>query len=256
MNWSSIPQLFSNIIGQILPGCVLLVLLCATVLGPTETLRAVTDPDIQSTVFSFGPVVVFLVVSQAVGMLIGQIWTSTIGRLLKNRETNIKKRVMKERFDEHDSIIKALCNPTLALPDFPLPEPFIMHDHLHLVAPEVAARLQKVRAERRNCHALGFGATLILFLNLYLFIHKPSVERIAWEVVLFLTAVACFLRSFRLFEMLNNGIVSTWLCLASAGKLPFQRSATPGDTNAADAKRQEGAEKQSHSMPHRISTPP
>jgi len=225
MNWISIPQMFSTLFGQILPGFVLLALLVATLLGPESAVGTLLEPEAQSRLFSAGAIVVALLVSQAIGMLMGQLWTSTVGRLMRKAETTINRRCSKERLDEHNRMLEGLNLPPLSILSEQLPEPFIMHDHLHLSAPQEAARLLKVRAERRQCHTLAFGAGLLALLNLHFCLQTPSLERVVWETALLLTVVVSSLRSYRLVGFITNGITSTWLCLASGKMLRFQTNA-------------------------------
>ena len=234
MGWNIIPLMFSNLIGQILPGIIILILACFTIIGPNAAMKALLDQDIQSRIFSIGPAVAILFVSQSIGMLFGQMWTSTIGKLIWKAEKRIRKRKLLERLSEHNCMLKALHCIELSASVDDLPEAFVMRDHLHLSAPKEAARLLKVRAERRLCHAIAFGAILIAIFNLYFCIQTPSMERFVWEIILLVTAISSSIRSFRLVGFLTNGTVATWLCLASAEQLEFQKNKQRGNTKPTE----------------------
>jgi hypothetical protein len=229
MSLSSIPLMFSNLIGQILPGFVVLFLFAVTILGPREAVNNILRPDTQGHIFSIGPILISLALSQAIGMLLGQAWTSIFGRALRKFEKRVEREHIEKRLVVHNRTLKALKLAPLSLSAVDLPEAFVMYDHLHLSAPDQAARLLKVRAERRGCHVLALGAALLAVLNFCVTVQPLSPERIGWEVVLWCAAVASVLRSHRLSRMLTNGIATTWLSLASARRLPFQSpSAEPG----------------------------
>jgi hypothetical protein len=222
MKWPSIPQMFSNLIGEVLPGLVVLILFVATILGPKGALDALFDANIQRRVFSIGPLLTVLALSQAVGILLGQFWSSLLGRALQKAEARIEREHLGRRLAVHNHTLVALQLAPLSLSLGDLPDPSVMYDHLHLSAPDQAARLLKVRAERRNCHVLALGAVLLAALNLWLTVQALTPERIGWEVALLCTAVASVLRARRLVGFRANGIATTWLSLASAQRLPFQ----------------------------------
>jgi len=235
MNWNLVPHMFSNLVGQILPGFVLIVLFSLTVLAPQGAVDALLDSDVQRRIFSVGPIVVVLFLSQAIGMLLGQLWTLTIGRLLKNTEAGIARQKMAERLKEHNDMLTGLELVPLPISAHQLPAAFVMHDHLHLSAPSEAARLLKVRAERRHCHALAAGAGLLALINILWCISEPSSGRFAWEIALLGVTVTCSLRSYRLVEFLTNGITATWLCLASGEQLGFQIASQSGNGEGPDS---------------------
>lgn len=233
MNWSSIPTMFSNVIGQILPGLAILILFFASIMGPRGMFFALLDPNMQAKVFSLGPIITMLVVSQVLGMLIGQLWSSTLGRTLKKRDDSIIEKELEQRLTEHNCMLTALKHDRLAMDVQSFPELFVMHDHLHLSAPDQAMRLLKIRAERRHCHALTMGAAILALVHIRFLIGDHSLERMIWEIALISVALASFFRAQRLVGFQANGIAAIWLSLASAGKLAFQM---PEPVSTADAK--------------------
>lgn len=241
MNWVSIPQMFSNLIAQVLPGLCLLLLFFATILGPKGATDVLLSPDMQGRVSSLVPIVTMLVVSQAIGMIVGQLWASLFRSAIDKMEARMNVHILTERLAEHNRMLTALRLPRLSVSANDLPETFVMHDHLHLAAPQEAARLVKLRAEGRYCHVLAIGAATLAICHIYFCIQTPSLERIAWEATLAFTAIVSFLRSHRLVRFRANGIIVTWLSLASGGQLPFQAPARPTSPDAPDKRKDAGA---------------
>lgn len=235
MKWSDIPLMFSSVLGQVLPGAVILILAFATMKGPILAFDLIIEPGAQQRVFSFGFSVTFLIAAYALGMIVGQLWTLTIGPMLKELEARTIKTRVNERLVEHEKLLTAMRLPELRLHAENLPAQFVMCDHLHLCAPEQALRMVKLRAETRYCHVVAIGAIILATVNPTLVSVSSVQERSIWEIFLLVIAAASIMRSHRLVGFATNGITTTWLSMASAKGLPFQsvsRDETEGQETA------------------------
>jgi hypothetical protein len=161
LNWTWIPQLFSDLLGRIIPGAALIVVSYLVAVGPSQAIVNLTDTALHEKAFALGPALIFLLCSYLTGFVIGQLWI-TMGQLWQLWITLLGKRAVvanaeddkttqecrDECLAEHDKLQASLGMPKLALSSNDLPRTFVMHDHLRLVASAEAQRLLKLRSPK------------------------------------------------------------------------------------------------------------
>lgn len=235
MNWTWIPQLFSDLLGRIVPGAAVIIVSYLVALGPTRGASNLTDATLYEKLFALGPALIFLLGSYLVGFIVGQLWITLVGERAMIDEAE-KKRDLECReacLAEHDTLQAALGMAPLALKPTDLPRTFVMHDHLRLVAGVEAQRLLKLRSERRLCHVIVLGFLALGLVNLGYIISQPSADRLVLELLLVLSVVSCWQRALRLEKQFVNGTCIAWLSHASAKRLLSQADTETEDTTKA-----------------------
>jgi hypothetical protein len=225
--WNFIPQLFYDFIGRIVPGAILIVTSVFVIFGPSTAAKFVLNLPKDNKLFTFPVFLLFILISYLIGFILSQLWEMAVGKLLVKKERRIEKECMKECLEEHNQLQKALSKPGLDIDLDHLPRPFVMREHIRQVDPSEAARLLKVRAERRLCQVLIIGLFVLLLINAGIAWSLPQPawsERLTLEVFMGVAAVICWSRSRRLLRHFVNGSCVGWLIRISSGEIPVQKN--------------------------------
>jgi hypothetical protein len=220
--WNFIPQLFYDFLAKIVPGAILIVASAFVIFGPTNVATFIfnLNPSEKSNLFALGPLLLWFLVSYLIGFVLGQLWETTIGWLLKSKDYKLEKQCQEKRLEEHNRILTALGYPILSIKAKDLPPEPVMRDHIRHVDPSNAARLLKVKAEQRFCHVLILGLSVLVTLHVKYLWSQPQADRIALQVFLVIVIVACCVRSRRALKHLANGASIGWLVHTSSGNIP------------------------------------
>lgn len=242
MNWTWIPQLFSDLLGRIVPGAALMVVSYLVAVRPTQAIVNLTG-TLYEKLFTLGPALIFLLFSYLIGFIMGQLWILLLGKraAITKAEVEATQGCHGQCLDEHNKLQTSLGMPPLALSTNDLPRTFVMHDHLRFVAGAEAQRLLKLRSEKRLCHVIVLGFTVLGLVNLAYLSTQAHFDRLVLEVLLIASIVSCWKRSLRLEKQFVNGTCIAWLSYASAKKLLSQTEATPSN------KTRPGVEEPQHS---------
>ncbi len=176
-----VPQLFYDLIGRLVPGMVLLLSFGIVYAGPTYALSSI-EPLLSGRNLSFGfwTFLVLIMVSYVVSIVLSGLWDGVT-----------------ELFHRFFTVVKALLNHSSTKgnnkeDDSEYPSHSLMYDIIRLKAPDVGARLVKLRAESRLPKVLIAGWIILAVVNLYLLIRNPSVERTLLEGVLILSILGAY----------------------------------------------------------------
>ena len=219
MPWRLIPQTLYDLIGRILPASVVLLLVFVVVWLPTlqELPSVISRLNELATATS---VTVAMIATYTVGVVLGQIYAVTFGKLLATQDSLIEARCRQECFGEHERTLEALGRERRKIDPTRLPRTFVMHDHLRLIAPTEIPRLLKVRAERRMAEVIALGAVISIVVNTVLLAMTYSTYRLVLEALLVLTVVGAWRSSIRRLKNFTNGTTIMWLMHATEG--PFE----------------------------------
>ena len=224
--WNLIPQLFYDFLGRIVPGATLILLAVLAIFSPSTTVNFILNSPEANKLFNFPMFLLFILVSYLIGFILSQLREIAVGKLLADKELRIEKECMQERLDEHNRVQQALGKHELIVDLAHLPRAFVMRNHIRQIDPSEAARLLKVRAERRLCQVLIIGLIILLLINLGIAYFHPEPkwpERFTLEFFFGVTALICWSRSRRLFRYFVNGSCVAWLIRASSGEIPVQK---------------------------------
>lgn len=221
--WNLIPQVFYDFIARVVPGAVLLVVTAITVAGPASAADFALKSPRAEKLFLLGPVSLWMLGAYLVGFLLSHLWEMTAGKLTKHRDEEYETRVQRECLTGFVQLQKALKRPTPQVAPESLPRVFVMRDQLRHTVPEEAARLLKLRAERRACQTLLLGCTTLGILNGVFFIADQGGDRIILEVLVAVAVVACIGGARRLQRHLTYGTTLSWLDLTTSGKLSIDK---------------------------------
>lgn len=219
MPWQLIPQTLYDIIGRILPAAVVLLLVFLVARLPTiQELPGIVAELNQGTT----PITVTLAIIAVytLGVVLGQTYAFTLGKLLARRDKTIENRCRQECFSEHELALAALGQTPQQIDVTRLPRTFVMHDHLRLISPSETSRLLKVRAEKRMAEVIALGAILSIGANTILLVTNYSTYRLVLEIALLLTAVGAWRAGVRRLKNFTNGTTIMWLMHATNG--PFE----------------------------------
>lgn len=217
--WNFIPELFYDFLARIVPGAIIIVTGTLVALGPTAAADFLLNSREDGKLFGFGPVLLWVLASYLTGLVLGQLWEISFGRIAKRKQRKIELKCKEERLAEHNKLQKALGGSTLDIEPETLPRAFVMRDHLRYSSRAEALRLLKIRAEGRSSQVFVLGFILMAIVNAVYLWEQPKAERIVLEIFL-IVAVAAFLRMvFRLHRMLVNGTMVSWLMCVSPGKI-------------------------------------
>lgn len=220
-----VPQLFYDLLARVVPGVVLLISSTFVVLGASRACNIFIAPSEQKNAFGLGTLLVLLLGSYLVGLIFGQLWEMSLGHITKMRQEQIEAKCQEDRLVEHNRFQEVFGGKALRIESKALPKTFIMRDHLRYFAPSEAARLLKIRAERRMCQVLIVGFSILAVVNLA-YLVPLTLQRVLFELFL-VTAISAFWRmSFRLHRYLANGTMTAWLVQASLGRIPLKANST------------------------------
>ncbi len=226
MPWRLIPQTIYDLLGRILPGAVVLLLVFVVVRLPTmqDLPNVISELNRLATPAA---ITLAFIVAYTVGLVLGQVYAATIGKLLDHRDREIEKECRQRCVAEHVKTLEALGNKPHRVDPAHLPRTFVMHDHLRLVAPTEIPRLLKVRAERRMAEVITFGAILSATANTVLLAAGYSTYRLALEGALVLTALGAWRSGIRRLKNFTNGTTIMWLMHATQGPFHVPRIQLP-----------------------------
>jgi hypothetical protein len=223
MLWQLIPQTVYDLIGRIVPASVLLFLTFAV-------LRPLAFDELGGTISwlkettSISVVVFSGIATYIVGVVLGQMYSVTLGKLLSGRDRAIEKACIEECLAEHNSTLEALGRKPKHIDVARLPRTFVMHDHLRLVASSEIPRLLKVRAERRMAQVMLLGAIVLTAVNLVLLLAHFSSYRMILTMILVLMAIGTWRSSERRLQNVTNGTTIMWLMHATQGPFALPQS--------------------------------
>jgi len=219
MPWQLIPQTVYDLIGRILPASVVLLLVFVVARLPSvqELPNIVAQINQGATAVT---VTLAVIATYTAGVVLGQMYAFTFGKLLASRDRRIENRCRQECISEHELTLTALDQKPRHINVAQLPRTFVMHDHLRLLSPNETSRLLKVRAERRMAEVITLGAILSLFANTILVPISFSTYRFVLEVVLLVIAVGAWRAGVRRLKNFTNGTTIMWLMHATQG--PFE----------------------------------
>jgi hypothetical protein len=226
MPWQIIPQTVYDLIGRIVPASVLLFLTFA-VLRPTPLQEMVGTMSWLKETTTISVVIFSGVATYIVGVVLGQIYSATLGKLLSGRDRVIEKKCIEQCLSEHNSTLEALERQPIHIKVSSLPRTFVMHDHLRLVASSEIPRLLKVRAERRMAQVMMLGAIVLTAVNLVLLVTQFSTYRtyrMILAMTLVLMAIGTWRSSERRLQNVTNGTTIMWLMHATQGPFALPQS--------------------------------
>jgi len=204
--WNIIPQLFYDFLARIVPGTTLIILAALIIFGYDSIFADEQLKQITSINFCL-----WLLGSYLVGFVMGQISEMVLKRFLKKRYNSIEKEHKQTCLDQHNKVLSALGKQTLSLKVDDLPIVPFMRDHLRHIEPADAARLLKVRSERRFCEVLVVGFVIIWIVDLaFLFVGR-NTERIILLFSLPLLVAVLWRRALRAHKHLTGGTTVGWL---------------------------------------------
>lgn len=228
MPWQIIPQTVYDLIGRIVPASVLLFLTFA-VLRPLTLDQLVGTMSWLKETTTISVVVFSGVAAYIVGVVLGQIYSATLGKLLSGRDRAIEKKCIEQCLSEHNCTLEALGRKPIHIDVACLPRTFVMHDHLRLVASSEIPRLLKVRAERRMAQVMMLGAIVLTAVNLVHLVTQFSTYRMILAMILALMTIGTWRSSERRLQNVTNGTTIMWLMHATQG--PFALPQTSRSTD-------------------------
>jgi hypothetical protein len=164
-----------------------------------------------------------IIVAYTLGLVLGQVYGGTVGKLLEGRDRKIERECQQACFVEHMRTLDALGKKAPQIDGARLPRTFVMHDQLRLVAPTETPRLLKVRAERRMAEVIVLGTSLLAVANTAILAAGYSTYRLVLSAALLLTAVGAWRSAGRRLTNFTNGTTIMWLMHATRGPFPLPR---------------------------------
>ena len=210
--WSFVPQLFYDFLARIVPGVILMATAVLVVLGPASGVRRLVYPSASANFYALGPLALLLVGAYLLGLLSGELCRKYFRWRFKARYDAIDDKCKERALAEHNAALTGLGKPALSIGVSQLPNVAVMRDHIREVNPANAARLLKVRAEKRLCEVLALGFLGLALLNLvYLPFARPVGARLVLELLLLVGWYSCHRRSFRAHRHIAAGTCHGWL---------------------------------------------
>jgi len=209
--WSFIPQLFYDFLARIVPGSVLMVLTAVIIFGPGDFDSCSLSSLEKVEQLTFVRVSIWVLEAYLIGFILGQVSEMTLRRLLKKKFKKIGKECKARCLKQHNRIAEALGRPTLRITADDLPQIHSMRNHLRHVNPADAARLLKLRAERRLCEVLIVGFSVLWPIDLILLLFETNAERVILIILLPVLTIILWKRVLRAHGNLVNGITIGWL---------------------------------------------
>jgi hypothetical protein len=209
--WNLIPQAFYDLLARILPGAILIIASACVFLSPGVVSTFVFASPESMRLFTFGPMLLWGLLSYTTGFLITELWELTIGRILERTGRKNEDEWRKESLEEHNRLRRADGREPLSIDVTQFPRVSVMRDHLRHVTASEAARLLKVRAERRLCQVLIIGLGGLAIVNICYLIAAPTIERAVMECAMALAVIACVAKACRLYKQFTIGTCVAWL---------------------------------------------
>ncbi len=229
--WNFIPQVFYDFLARVVPGATVIVASACVFFGTGSIATRIFTPLEGSQLFTFGSLILWALTSYITGFVLGELWEVGIGRLERMTEQKIEDDCKQGCLTEHQRLRHALGVDPLPISAHDLPRNFVMREHLRHVAPADAARLLKVRAERRLCQVLILGLGGLAVFNVYFICTRFSWGTVWLEILLIFTVFSCATRNRRLFRHFVNGTCVAWLAQA----LPSMDKERQVDSQRAEA---------------------
>lgn len=219
--WNLVPQLFYDFLARVVPGASLILIFALVIYSPTGVVNFLLAPGKGYTLFTFGPILILILISYLIGFILSQVWIITIGKLIEKRQRNLEVDCKKDCIEEYNKIQKIFgCNPK-EINHTDMPKINNIRDYLRHIAPEEASRLLKVRAEERLCQVLILGLLILSLVHLWYLFTQFSSERLILEIILVLSIIPFWSRTLRMRKHYINGITISWLVLTlMQGKQP------------------------------------
>jgi hypothetical protein len=211
--WSFVPQLFYDFLARIVPGVILIASTVLVILGPVSGARLLVNPPQDANFYAVGPLGLLILLAYFCGFVLGDVCRKCFTRLFEERYRKVDAECKEKALHEHNAVLKAIGKSPLAMNVADMPDVPTMRDHIRERDLGNAARLLKVRAEKRLCETLALGFLTLGLLNLVYIVvyHDAIAQRLVLELLLLLACFACYRRSFRAHLHLAAGASHGWL---------------------------------------------
>ncbi|UCE99123.1 MAG: hypothetical protein JSV82_08065 [Planctomycetota bacterium] len=209
--WSFIPQLFYDFLARIVPGSIVMVLTAIIIFGLGDFDSFSLSGLEQVEQLTFVRVFIWVLEAYLIGLILGQISEMTLARLLKKKFKKIEKESKTKCLEQHNRIADALGKPVLRIKADDLPAIHSMRNHLRHVDPADAARLLKIRAERRLCEVLIVGFSILWPIDLIFLLLETNAERLILIILIPVLTIIFWARVLRAQRNLANGTTVGWL---------------------------------------------
>ena len=214
-----IPQVYYDFLARVVPGSA--VVLGALYLrhGPSRGInfafRVICEQE-HSWVCRFG---IGLLAAYLIGLILGELGEFLAGRVLRRRDSELAKGLMRECLDDHSRALEAVGREPVAIQVDDLPDTGLMAEHLTLVDHYSGSRLLALSAERRMCLVLAFGFFMLAVGNLLAYSADLIPKRLVVEGLLLLSMLILWRRAMRLHERVVRKTCIAWLTSVLSGGL-------------------------------------
>jgi len=155
MNWGLIPEIFFDVIGRVIPGCLLIMAAILVGLGPSRSLELILTTSSAMTISSL---LLLVLCSYFVAVVMKQVWEAI--RALKTSKEQVTTEI-----------------------------DIILHN-IGRSLPAEAAKLLKIQAEKNFCEVLIAGLGVLLPIQLWLLWSGSMAYWLFWAIVL--SILACW----------------------------------------------------------------
>jgi lipopolysaccharide export LptBFGC system permease protein LptF len=145
------------------------------------------------------------------GFVLGQVWEMTLSGVASRLERRLEQKRKQECLEAHNKTLAALDLRAVAIQESDMPETSTMIEHLRAKAPSEAARLVKIRAEKRFCQVLFLGLLPLAAISLARAFGQASTEYFAGFAALLLIAWLSWQRALRFHAHMTRGACIAWL---------------------------------------------
>jgi hypothetical protein len=214
-----IPQVYYDFLARIVPGSA--VILGALYLrhGPSRGInfafRVICEQE-HSWVCRFG---IGLLAAYLIGLILGELGEFLAGRVLRRRDSELEKGLMRECLDEHSRALQAVGREPVTLELDDLPDSGLMAEQVTVVDHYSGSRLLALSAERRLCLVLAFGLFMLAVGNLLAYAADLIPKRLVVEGLLVLSVLVLWRRGMRLHERVVRRTCIAWLTNVLGGGL-------------------------------------
>lgn len=220
-NINIIPQVYYDLIARLIPGAIILLSTATIYYGPNimanniKNLIGYKDTVIHT---SFTFIMIFSLLSYTVAILAMGIWSLFVKLSKKTNLVFLKdddillnetQNKLKNDLQNASQIVQIREDPhTLQVPSLAF-----IYDFIRFRAPDVGARLVKVRAECHMCAVLVTGLTILSIIHLIILILNPTISKIVLECVFLLGCIAFWYFMRDLEQRFMTGICNYWAIL-------------------------------------------
>jgi hypothetical protein len=229
-----IPQVFYDIISRIIPGSVLIFLALFTHYGFSAIYRIIKQlliPKDAQFLFQFYIIVLFLVAAYSLSILLMGFWALFVKISKKCNSVFLESEKKdwdkianhaKDSFKDSTNSSEKLSS----LINMPIPSLSYIYDYVRLFAPDVGARLVKVRAECHMCSVLISGISILFIWNFVEISTFFQIWRILYGIFMLSTLIFLwfFMRDLEIRFM--TGLCNYWYILRS---FQLQQSTNKGN---------------------------